>query len=506
MGGIGRDIVRIFHTIQRGNDRQEECVTHVSKGACAFVPYVLFGAFFMTLPILPPQLSLFSAAAKGLSVSLAPFVLGVAVAGILLTVRFLSGRRGAFFMSRLAVIAGSACYVVACAICVFAGSDDKGVGGAVLGALCGASMLFPAVAWGFLFARLSFRVALACVACALGLGGLFNFLFAVGLFEISVPSFIVMLCCGLVFPLVEAVRGDLVSTREVSQNSLLGAAEEGVVDKSEAFEVSIGYSLTTTLDLCIGLFLLVFVSSARFEAYNTGFMPSLFERIEMLSFMGGALCAAALLALRKRLEVSAVVNLYIPALAAVFFFLSQFSVESATFGVAFFLSHVLMAFIALMAFASLAAVSGKGEISPWVLHVCLYVGAALCSLFGQRLYVLAGADAIGPSLLLVASAYFVYVVLAALIRSRHLIERMAERERSGRNVGSVAACAYLAERYAFTAREREVLEYLAAGHGSPYIAEKLFISENTVRTHMRNMYRKAGVSSKEELIQILEAG
>ena len=46
--------------------------------------------------------------------------------------------------------------------------------------------------------------------------------------------------------------------------------------------------------------------------------------------------------------------------------------------------------------------------------------------------------------------------------------------------------------------------YVAAGHGSPYIAEKLFISEYTVRTHMRNVYRKVGVGTKEELIVFIE--
>lgn len=63
----------------------------------------------------------------------------------------------------------------------------------------------------------------------------------------------------------------------------------------------------------------------------------------------------------------------------------------------------------------------------------------------------------------------------------------------------------LSARYALTAREAEVLTYLAGGHGSPCIAEKLFMPENTVRTHMRNMYRKMGISSKEELIGLIEA-
>lgn len=166
-------------------------------------------------------------------------------------------------------------------------------------------------------------------------------------------------------------------------------------------------------------------------------------------------------------------------------------------------------FIVLLAFALLAEVSSKREISPWTLFGGLYAGTAVCSLLGARLCVLVGADSIGPALLPVASAYFAYVVLAALTRSRRLIERMAKREgMTGQGAGSAGmpkACERLSARYALSAREAEVLTYLAGGHGSPYIAEKLFISENTVRTHMRNMYRKMGISSKEELIGLIEA-
>lgn len=482
---------------QRKENRRDEYlrgtnVSHDRKGVYEFAPYMLFGAFFITLPILPSQLSLFNTAAEWTATSFTSLVFGVGIMGILLIVRTFFARHGAFSISKDAVIVGSICYVLTCLICMALGLDDGIISGVILQVICGASMLFPAVAWGFLFSLLSFRSALACAASALGLGSAFNFLFVTGLLDVNLLLFAVVLCSGLVFPVIEGVRGNLTVSQEMTKHEVVT-------------ETTIGHSLSITLDLCAGLFLLVFAASARCEAYGTGAMSGSFEYIESLSFLGGAFCVAILLVRQKRLEVSAVVNLYIPVVAAIFFFLSQFSVDSATFGVAFCLSHILMAFIVLMALASLAAVSGQGEISTWTLHVCLYAGTALCSFLGWRLYVLVGADAVGPALLLVASAYFVYVVLAALIRSRYLIERMAEREAfGGYNVSLSKACDRLAERYAFTAREREVLEYLAAGHGSPYIAEKLFISENTARTHMRNMYRKMGVSSKEELIQMME--
>jgi len=52
-------------------------------------------------------------------------------------------------------------------------------------------------------------------------------------------------------------------------------------------------------------------------------------------------------------------------------------------------------------------------------------------------------------------------------------------------------------------REREVLTELIAGSRVPTIAEKLFISQNTVRNHLKAIYRKVDVSSQGDLIEMV---
>lgn len=51
-----------------------------------------------------------------------------------------------------------------------------------------------------------------------------------------------------------------------------------------------------------------------------------------------------------------------------------------------------------------------------------------------------------------------------------------------------------------TEREEEVLNCIAAGLSNKAIQEKLFISKNTVRTHIKNLYSKLNVSSRTQAI------
>lgn len=49
----------------------------------------------------------------------------------------------------------------------------------------------------------------------------------------------------------------------------------------------------------------------------------------------------------------------------------------------------------------------------------------------------------------------------------------------------------------------EIAFLLAQGRSRPYIREKLFISKNTVATHIRHIYGKMDIHSREELIDLV---
>lgn len=93
-------------------------------------------------------------------------------------------------------------------------------------------------------------------------------------------------------------------------------------------------------------------------------------------------------------------------------------------------------------------------------------------------------------------------VLIECIRRVHAGERWVERRILASALEYVAGRA--AERHRLesllTPREREIVRLVASGMRNRTIAERLFISEGTVKIHIHNIYEKLDISSRGELI------
>lgn len=59
--------------------------------------------------------------------------------------------------------------------------------------------------------------------------------------------------------------------------------------------------------------------------------------------------------------------------------------------------------------------------------------------------------------------------------------------------------------YGLTEREQEILGHLITGRSRPRIAEILCVTENTVNSHIQHIYRKIGVHSFQELLDLIYA-
>ena len=66
------------------------------------------------------------------------------------------------------------------------------------------------------------------------------------------------------------------------------------------------------------------------------------------------------------------------------------------------------------------------------------------------------------------------------------------------------ACRAIIERYKLSKRESEILPLALRGRTGERIASELFIAKSTVDTHLRRIYGKCGVHSRQELIDLSE--
>ncbi|WP_027193153.1 helix-turn-helix domain-containing protein [Megalodesulfovibrio gigas] len=67
---------------------------------------------------------------------------------------------------------------------------------------------------------------------------------------------------------------------------------------------------------------------------------------------------------------------------------------------------------------------------------------------------------------------------------------------------AVPRLAWFVDKYGLTPREKEVLELIMLGTGSQAMGERLFISEHTVKTHIRNLLRKTNTPSRSALMAL----
>ena len=65
-------------------------------------------------------------------------------------------------------------------------------------------------------------------------------------------------------------------------------------------------------------------------------------------------------------------------------------------------------------------------------------------------------------------------------------------------------CREIVEGYGLTPRESEILKYLGQGRTVRSISEKLVVSENTVKYHVKSIYQKLDVHSRDEVVDLIE--
>ena len=236
---------------------------------------------------------------------------------------------------------------------------------------------------------------------------------------------------------------------------------------------------------CGAVVLVSAVKNLGFGFPSTDIAAGLMPEISRIPYAAG-LAAAGLIGdhSRKNGMLCAVAALVIPF---IMLGLSGEPVSSALFWGLDYLFFGFFSVFRVVLFLDMAQKARRPGLAPLGLllgRIGDAAGTAVCiALSGQRV-----------ALIAVCALLFFPAVYLLFRLYRRLYEPESVRQRSEQEVFE-AFCMH----NDLSAREKDILRLIIGGHTNGEIAEALFISENTVKYHVRNVLQKTGCRSRVEL-------
>lgn len=463
---------------------------------------LMFAAFLATLPIYAPNQLLFETELLQRAAYMPAFadtLLGSSVVlGIAAAIVSARGRLP-MILHRWVVLGASAAYVVGYALFALASgleSFAQPALGVLAGLLLGASTVVLSIAWGAHLARFDLRQALLWLAVMVGVAALVELLLSSVTFAVGLIVFALLVPLACLVPCWLACKGRLGAIGEEREVEARFAPSLGAMAQLRQMVPVVAMPF-------VGLMVFAFIMGARkFVLFDVVHM-------EVLGCVLGAVVVLPICFLRTRLPLMPLIyRVLVPLFALLLIFLNCFPASTGPLWFAAWMSYVFYGAVAILALAGLTAAAHASEFSPGLIFGATVAGFSGFSLLGviAAQTVLFQIEGGGPALLVVSTLYFVYLLASALLapwkrdRGDIVLEEGADAAKAAPARHVAARCEELAHACGLTPREGEILGYLGRGHGIAFVADALVISESTVRTHVKSIYKKLGVNSREELV------
>lgn len=163
--------------------------------------------------------------------------------------------------------------------------------------------------------------------------------------------------------------------------------------------------------------------------------------------------------------------------------------------------------VTMVGLLMLADIAHHSELHPFTVFSAGWVAYALPLSIG-----IAMASAVPPGLassLVILLAYLSSMAVIFLLNDRNFSRQrlLADLSEPPVEVSAYEAidrsCVLIGREKGLTPREVEVMQLLCRGRSKGYIAETFMLSENTVRSHSKNLYRKLDVHSVQEMLALI---
>ena len=477
---------------------------------------VSFAAFFTTLLIYSPNVAVLKTfdGAEITGDFAEPYLVCATVAGLFLA--FAAWRKGSTcdeaLLSRRAVAVFCLLYVLANA--VFAAVSYCAPSyGAVLAFVCavaaGLSVAPVCIAWSSLFDGLTLRSAVGGIALCFGISSCIGSVMAAASSTATLLMFLFLLVLGVFCPLRRSLSAPLACSDAVD-----AAGSQQLVPPerpSRGVRPFLSVMGVPLLGMAIASFAMgvqpTYLFNAAVDAQHIGMLLASLA-LAPLYLMAG-----------KQPVYSFVYQVYLPVAAAVVLVLCVLPVSGVFYDIILAAVHAFYCMVIGVAVAASCAIANAREFSRTFVFATLvgtFCAFGISGIFlGGRIDVLF--DNSAAVLIVLTAIYACGMFLSACVKSWRLVSAPLEQDVPGHSTGANDAptdakpevetfderLSRLAQAAGLSPRETEIAAYVGRGHSSVYVAKTLLISESTVYTHVRNIYRKLGISSREELIRLL---
>jgi DNA-binding CsgD family transcriptional regulator len=132
--------------------------------------------------------------------------------------------------------------------------------------------------------------------------------------------------------------------------------------------------------------------------------------------------------------------------------------------------------------------------------------------FGLLVYLVLG-DTFGPVSNAFLAVFAILLIISAVREVYGQLSRVQNDDNTSKSIhrpddkplsqdilGRVVISVSFAEHFSLSPRETEIISLLAQGYSAKYITNELYVSYETIRTHIKRIYSKTGVHSSDELL------
>lgn len=251
-----------------------------------------------------------------------------------------------------------------------------------------------------------------------------------------------------------------------------------------------------------------------FVYFELGFAAGICDVLPLAPwFCAGSALAGCIMAIDafcgQRINERSMLAPMVPITVAAF--LAMFSFGSTVQTVAVVLLGAISTIFVVFGWTALACHVQLFKLSPFRVYAkarvfdCVTGGLGIAC--GYAMAVLFGGNA-GAAVRGCIIIAIVYAAISSFCRKpRFPVSDAASVEEDAAQEGEntwLRRCRALAESCDLSERQMEVLILIAQGRNAKYIQGALTISLSTAQTHIRNIYRKAGVHSRQELLDLIE--